>query len=145
MGFRDLRDVFDPDLYLPIGGKTYRIPAPTMEQAARLKLLVLVEMTDEQEHAEIDELLGAVRDELFADGVKWPEFTHLGRTALLWAGAGDVIAEAHWHMAQAPRYVDLDKLKESTTNREARRAARKSAVKAPAKRAPRKAAEKKAG
>ncbi len=145
MGFRDLRDVFDPDLYLPIGGKLYRIPAPTMEQAARLKSLVLTQMTADQEHAEIEELLGAVRDELFTDGVKWPEYEHLGRTALLWAGAGDVIAEAHWHMAQIPKYVDLEKLKEETANRATRRAARTSAVKSPAKRAPRKAAAKKVG
>lgn len=110
MAFRDLRDVFDPDLYLPIGGKKYRVPAPTMEQAERLKNLVLVEMDDEEELAEIRELLGPVTDELFADGVKWPEYRHFGRTAILWAGAGDQIAEAHWHYAQLGQLVDLEKI-----------------------------------
>jgi hypothetical protein len=138
MGFRDLREVFDPDLYLTIGGKQYRIPAATMEQAERLKELVLAEVTEAQELAEIEELLGPVHDELLADGVKWPEYLHLGRTALLWAGAGDKAAEGHWHFAQLGQLVDLEKLRAMTRE--------KAPAKAPTKRAPRKRApRKKAG
>lgn len=126
MGFKDLREFYDPHLYLPVGGKRYKIPAPSMEQARRLKTLVATEVTLDRELAEITELFGPLSDELLADGVSWTEYLHVGKTALLWVGAGQKVAEAFWHFAQLGQLVDLDKLPQA--NRAQRRAAMKAAA-----------------
>lgn len=62
MAFNDLSEYFDPDLHLPIRGKTYRIPAPTAHDGLRLKMLFSnagVTLSDSGETQEIMKLLGA--------------------------------------------------------------------------------------
>ncbi|MFE7746874.1 hypothetical protein [Nocardia sp. NPDC057455] len=107
----ELRDFFDPSIHLPIGGKVYTIPAAKMDQALRLRHAVVAGMSEATELAEIRELFGPVHDEMLADGVRWTEYLHAGRTALLWMGSNRDIAVAHWKLGQLGELVDLDKLK----------------------------------
>ena len=97
MSYEDLRAFLDPDLYLPIGGKGYRVESPTAREGLRLRSLLLGEPLDnEQELAELQELMGGTLDEMRADGIKWPEIMHASRTALLHYGVSATIAEKHW-------------------------------------------------
>ena len=62
MAFQDLSEYFDPALYLPIRGKTYRIPAPSAHDGLRLQMLLRtpeLAMSDRAELDEIMKLLGA--------------------------------------------------------------------------------------
>lgn len=43
MAYKDLDTFFDPDLKLPIRGKTYTVPAPGAPEAARLRKQVIAE------------------------------------------------------------------------------------------------------
>ncbi|NKR94330.1 hypothetical protein GS483_19590 [Rhodococcus hoagii] len=67
---RDLREFHDPDLYLPIGGKTYRITSPNAEDGLRLRALFAepgATFTDDDQVAEIKRLFGATRHEHIVD------------------------------------------------------------------------------
>lgn len=106
---RDLATFFDPDLYLPVNGKKYRIAAPSKTKADELRLMVITDSaTIEQEREEFEELLGeALLDQMKADGLTDPEITHCGRTALLHFGATPQIGVAHWHLGQLGTELDL--------------------------------------
>lgn len=59
---RDLREFYSPSLKLPVGGKTYEIPAPNVAEGGRLKQLFSnpdARYTDDDQLAEIAKLLGA--------------------------------------------------------------------------------------
>lgn len=67
---RDLREFHDPDLYLPIGGKTYRITSPNAEDGLRLRALFAdpeAKFTDDDQVAEIKRLFGATREPHMAE------------------------------------------------------------------------------
>jgi hypothetical protein len=67
---RDLREFHDPDLYLPIGGKTYRITSPNAEDGLRLRALFAepdAKFTDDDQVAEIKRLFGATREPRMAE------------------------------------------------------------------------------
>lgn len=99
MGFKDLAEFFDPDLYLPVRGKTYRITAPNAEDGLRLREAFLnpdAHFTDDDELEEYKRLLGPVWDEMVADGIDWKSLCHVGRTALMYYGMGETLAEVHW-------------------------------------------------
>ena len=62
MGFKDLSEVLDPGLKLPIRGKIYTIPAPSAAEGLRLRMLMndpTTDFTDAGEIEEIMKLLGA--------------------------------------------------------------------------------------
>lgn len=59
---RDLRELFDPNLYLPINGKTYTIKSPNAEEGLRLRMLFSTpdaQFNDENQVGEVAKLLGA--------------------------------------------------------------------------------------
>ena len=141
MPLPDLREFFDPSLTLPIGGTDYAIPAAQLDQARRLRRSVLAGMSETEELAEIDELFGpALVEQMCADGVRWTEYLHAGRTALLWIATNAEIAAAHWKLAQLGELVDLDKLSALIAENERARATEKPAAPKPAKSAPKRGA-----
>ncbi|MFI8660706.1 hypothetical protein ACIGKR_12010 [Rhodococcus qingshengii] len=59
---RDLRELFDPNLHLPINGKTYTITSPNAEEGLRLRLMFSTldaKIGDDDQVGEIAKLLGA--------------------------------------------------------------------------------------
>lgn len=124
MAYKDLDTFFDPDLKLPIRGKTYTVPAPGAPEAARLRKQVAAEGVPpvEQVHealkilgAEPDESgdwVGGVYSEMVADDLPWPMIFHAGRTAILHYGFSPDIAESHWALAQLGKLVDLEQATE---------------------------------
>jgi hypothetical protein len=98
VSYEDLREFLDPDLYLPIGGKRYRVESPSAREGLRLRVLLLGDgmLDSEQEVAELRKLMSTAFDEMRADGVKWPEIVHAGRTALLHYGITPEAAERYW-------------------------------------------------
>lgn len=94
--FGELTDHFDPDLNLSIRGKRYRIAAPSIPEARELRAALEGELTEAQELDAIDRLLGETAAEMVADGVRWPEYRHVGRTALFFFGVSEDLAQMHW-------------------------------------------------
>ena len=122
MAYKDLAEFFDPDLHLPIRGKRYTVPAPGAEECLTLRGRLTLEGIPPNEQVE-DALvvLGAERDEetgelelsgvvaeMVADNITWPMILHAGRTAQLHFGFSADMAEAHWHLAQLGKLVDLE-------------------------------------
>lgn len=122
MAYKDLDTFFDPDLHLPIKGKWYTVPAVGAEECFALRERVAKEGIPPNEQVE-DALtiLGAERDEesgelelagvvaeMVADNITWPMILHAGRTAQLHFGFSPDMAEAHWHLAQLGKLVDLE-------------------------------------
>ncbi|TMR97533.1 DUF7426 family protein [Nonomuraea basaltis] len=107
--FADLDSFFDDGLSLPVGGKLYRIPAPSAEVGLYCQTLAESGMDaangkDNPEAAlddvrELDlyrRVLGPVYDELIADGVSWPKIKHCGVTAFMWVAGSSDAAAAYW-------------------------------------------------
>jgi hypothetical protein len=98
VSYKDLEEFFDPDLYLPIGGTRYRVESPTAFDGLRLRKRLLTggRLVDKEEVDEIRKLLGDTLSQMQADGVKWPEIVHAGRTALLHYAVSAEAAQIHW-------------------------------------------------
>ena len=122
MAYKDLDTFFDPDLHLPIKGNWYTVPAPGAEDCLALRDRLVLEGIPPNEQVE-DALiiLGTERDEesgelelagvvaeMVADNITWPMILHAGRTAQLHFGFSADMAEAHWHLAQLGKLVDLE-------------------------------------
>src|SRR4051812_14586508 len=101
--FKDLDEFFDDGLSLPVGGKTYRIPAPSAQvglycqklaeaatQAADGKDVSEADLDDAREADLYVKVLGPVYDELIADKVSWPKIKHVAVTTFLWIVGNDV-------------------------------------------------------
>jgi hypothetical protein len=130
MGFRDLDELLDDGLPLPISGKIYRIPPADAELGLWCQRLISLGMAvqmgetlpegappltldDDDENALYRRLLGSrqnaegewvggVFDELIADGVNWERIKIVGQTAMFWVGAGRELAEAFWNAGGDP-------------------------------------------
>lgn len=162
---RDLREFHDPHLYLPIGGKTYKVECPDAARGLELRRMLNdpeIRWTDEEELSELADLLGATIDvnadgdpvykggawgEMVDDGISWPEIVHAGRTALVHYGQSAALGEIYWETALTGASSGNPLPPMPTTvaaggNRATRRAAAKKAPakKAPAKKAPAKKA-----
>ena len=133
MAFRDLSEVLDAGLPLPIKGKTYLVPPVDAETGLRLQRLAEVaaqaakavengERLDAIVFDDDDEIdlyrvaLGAAYEEMLADGVSWPALKIAGVTAWLDSAVGREAAEAYWNAAGDPERL--------AGNRATRRAAR---------------------
>ena len=139
---RDLNDVLDLNLRLPIGGKTYTVHPPSAAVGADLlNKLALgmaaqagVDMTEARGQIAVTEddmpdfgrqCLGAAYDEMFADGLSYPVIEFAVTTAFLAWTVGKDYAETWWEaggqMGKAP-----------APNRAARRARPRTATPTPA-------------
>lgn len=133
MAFRDLSEVLDTGLPLPINGKTYLVPPVDAETGLRLQRLAELATAAAQavksgepldaialdDAGEIDlyrDALGTAYDEMVADRVPWPALKLAGVTAWLDAAVGREAAEAYWNAAGNPEAP--------AGNRATRRAAR---------------------
>jgi len=133
MAFRDLSEVLDTGLPLPINGKTYVVPPVDAETGLRLQRLAEVatqaaKATEDGESldaivldddTEVDlyrDALGAAYDEMLVDRVPWPALKVAGVTAWLDAAVSREAAEAYWNAAGDPEAL--------AGNRATRRAAR---------------------
>lgn len=106
--FPDLREFYDPALVLPIGGKTYRIAAPSQADTLAVRAVLQgAEVSDGEYLDRIMALLGAARaedgaysgglvDEMTADGLSWPELLRVAETAALHFGESETRARAWW-------------------------------------------------
>ncbi len=130
---KDLTETgFDPDLHLPIRGKTYTVVAPaSYEQFQEIRRMVVTEGLPAVE--QIDQalaILGDVAEEMFADEVPAPMVLHAGRTALLHFGWSPDMGAIYWHTSHLPRLVGFDKVsdvlaKGAAGNRKQRRSSRR--------------------
>jgi hypothetical protein len=135
MAFRDLSEVLNAGLSLPINGTTYLVPPVDAETGLKLQRLAEVasqvaqaaesgEPLDEvalDDAAEVDlyrDALGSAYDEMIADRVPWPALKVAGVTAWLDAAVSREAAEAYWNAAGDPNQM--------AGNRETRRAAARS-------------------
>lgn len=106
--FPDLREFYDPALVLPIGGKEYRVEAPTQRVALNVRAVINgADVADEEYLDRILALIGAARnddneyvggliDEMAADGLGWPEQLRVAETAALHFGDNPARARAWW-------------------------------------------------
>lgn len=97
---RDLSEIYQPRLELPIRGKVYKIPEPSAEEGARLPDLVssnigILQMADEA----LFYLTAEVVEQMIADDVKWTEIQHAGRTAMIFFGHSPALGRIYWHTA----------------------------------------------
>ncbi|MCA1195135.1 hypothetical protein [Saccharopolyspora sp. 6V] len=122
MALRDLSELLDPALTLPIGGKLYRVTPVSAETGLRLQRLhdyilgVTAAAEAEQDTpapdaellddaAELDLMrssLGAAYDEMIADGVPYAHLRVAGMTAFVDIVQGREAAERHWSTGGRP-------------------------------------------
>lgn len=111
---RDLAEFFDPTLKLPIKGKVYVVLAPDAKTGIHVQRLMTtgmlassgvevsqakldeLELDDDDEIDLYQRLLGAVYDEMVADGLPWPFIKHAGVTAFMWVAYDKESAERFW-------------------------------------------------
>ncbi|WP_280273372.1 DUF7426 family protein [Nocardia wallacei] len=108
---RDLTEFYDPDLSLPIGGVVYKIKCPGINEADRLRTLIIDQtLTAAAEYDEIVKILGPAREEMARNDVPDTMAMHAGRTALLHFGGSPDLGRANWQFAQLADFVDLQAL-----------------------------------
>ncbi|MFF9284870.1 DUF7426 family protein [Streptomyces griseosporeus] len=126
MAFDALSELLDESLALPIGGKTYRIPAPSAETGLRVQAIMQAAavaadggqvdrelIADAAERDLYRDVLGTAHAELVADGVSWPMLKHAAVTAMVWIVQDKAAAERYWNAAGDPNRL--------APNRQARR------------------------
>lgn len=114
MPLDDLASLFDPDLLLPVGGKTYRVRPPSaavglrmqglqalaVKRAAGVQLSAMDEarlrLGDDEEVDLLRDALGAVYDQMITDDVPFPYLQHAGMTAFFHWAVGPKRAEEYW-------------------------------------------------
>ena len=102
---RDLAELMDPELVLPIGGREFRVSCSARQGLHLVKLLnEKPRLTDEQEREEIRAALGATYHEMVDAGVSWEKIAVCGRVVMahyglsaeagrmVWDSAGGVLA-----------------------------------------------------
>lgn len=105
---RDLSEFHDPDLYLPINGKRYRIAAPTRETVKELREFVDKPRSVEAVRAAAAPLLGSALDEMTNDDLPQAWIDHAGRTAIVHYALGATLAAANWHFGPAAEAIELE-------------------------------------
>lgn len=110
MAYKDLADFFDPDLHLPIQGKTYRVPSPNYADAKLLRQVASEGMPPQSQITLALQALGTALDEMVADNIPWTMILHAGRTAILHYGVSPDIGETHWGMAHLGRLIDIEEV-----------------------------------
>jgi hypothetical protein len=113
----DLAQHFDPNLYLPIDGVIYQVPAPSIGEADRLRPLIwsskASEFGPDLEWRECVKILGSAYAEMVAHELPAPYVAHAGRTALLHfcsGPQGPELGRAHWQFAHITERLDVVKL-----------------------------------
>lgn len=94
---RDLADLMDPALHLPIDGHDYTITC-TAHQGLHLVQMFAegLHLNDAQERAEIRRMLGDTYQQMQANGVSWPRIVRAGRAAMFHFGVNPEVGEEIW-------------------------------------------------
>ena len=100
--FQDLAEMWDPNLPLPIRGKTYSVPSPNIAVGLRAQATVAIavkvkaggsvtpedvaalKLDDEQELEFTQSMLGPVFTEMQADDIPWEYVRHAAKTVFMW-------------------------------------------------------------
>ena len=107
----DLDQIYDPDLYLPIRGMVYRIPAPTVDEADRLRDLIWEKKLHPQVlHQEIVKILGPAHQQMLEDELPVSFRNHAGRTAIIHFGASTEMGKHFWLFDHLTEIIDIDVL-----------------------------------
>lgn len=124
MALKDLTETgFDPDLHLPIRGKTYTVVAPDYEAHKEMQeTIVATGLPPVEQSQQAIDALGSAFGEMVDDGVPWPMILHAGRTTLLHFGFSPDMAEVHWALAHLGRMVDLEQVSQKLGDLERARA-----------------------
>ncbi|UWM52070.1 hypothetical protein N0X72_25330 [Streptomyces carpaticus] len=112
MAFDALDDFLDESITLPIGGRTYVIPAPSAAVGLRVQAMVQAAaaaadggrireevLSDAAERDHYRDVLGTAYENLLADGVSWPALKHAALTAMVWITQDRATAERFWASA----------------------------------------------
>ena len=102
---RDLAELMDPELVLPIGGREFRVSCSARQGLHLVQLLnEKPRLSDEQERDEIVFALGDTYEQMTEAGVSWPKIAVAGRVVMahyglspeagrmVWESAGGVLA-----------------------------------------------------
>lgn len=144
MAFKDITEVLEPWLDLPIKGTTYRVPSPSIETglwcqnvvevAAAVKAgrdisdndVARMKLDDDQERDFNARILGPAYDEMLAAAVEWEYVKLAARTVFVWVVQDRDTAETFWSRAgrpEAPRPAPQDR-KPATKKTTARQGSR---------------------
>lgn len=102
----------DDGLTLPIAGKKYRVPEPSVELGMRLEVLLNTDreqrpgseryqqvLSDVEERDLYEEILGPAYGQMAADGVSYPLVKHAALTAWYHFVISPEVAERYWNEA----------------------------------------------
>ena len=80
---RDLAELMDPELVLPIGGREFRVSCSARQGLHLVQLLnEKPRLSDEQEREEIVFALGDTYAQMTEAGVSWPKIAVCGRVVM---------------------------------------------------------------
>ncbi|MGW6518541.1 DUF7426 family protein [Streptomyces sp. NPDC054962] len=115
MAFKALGELLDETLQLPIGDKTYTVPAPAAATGLRVQAIMQAAavaadggqvdepvLRDAAERDMYRDVLGTAHGEMVADGVSWPELKHAAVTAMVWIVQNREAAERYWNAGGDP-------------------------------------------
>ncbi|KAB7834067.1 DUF7426 family protein [Streptomyces mobaraensis] len=133
MAFEALGELLDESLHLPVGDRTYTIPAPSAEVGLRVQAIVHAAaaaadggkvddevLADAAEHDLYRDVLGSAYDEMVSGGVSWPALKHAAITGMVWIAQDKDAAARYWSTGGDPSRM--------APNRETRRAAQSGAA-----------------
>lgn len=138
MAFKQLGEVLDETLSLPIGDKVYRVPPPSASTGLRVQAIMqaaavaadggAVDEAVLRDAAERDmyvDVLGTAHAEMVADDVAWPTLKHCAITAMVWIVQNKDAAERYWNSGGDPSRL--------APNRKARRSSSGTAKSTPSR------------
>ncbi|MEU5130032.1 DUF7426 family protein [Streptomyces mobaraensis] len=115
MAFEALGELLDESLHLPVGDRTYTIPAPSAEVGLRVQAIVHAAaaaadggkvddevLADAAEHDLYRDVLGSAYDEMVSGGVSWPALKHAAITGMVWIAQDKDAAEKFWNSGGDP-------------------------------------------
>ncbi len=108
--------LLDPDLHLPVHGRTIRIPPPTAHDGLRIRRQMLASGGFLPVDLELAAIRCLLRDDLYTElneTVDQAAFLHIGRTALYhWCGS-PVVAATYWNRTPPEPDPDPEPVDES--------------------------------
>ena len=97
---RDLAELMNPELVLPIGGREFRVSCSARQGLHLVELMASKpSLNDEQERAEILFALGDSYQQMVDAGISWPKIALAGRTVMFWHGLGPQFGQRFWDTA----------------------------------------------
>lgn len=97
---RDLAELMDPELVLPIGGREFRVSCSARQGLHLVQLLnEKPRLSDEQEREEIVFALGDTYEQMTEAGVSWPKIAVAGRVVMAHYGLGPEAGRMVWESA----------------------------------------------